>query len=719
MRVRLNLFYLALLVCPIAASAAGKTEASLILSAESARPGDGVVAGVLLKMPPGWHTYWKNSGDSGSATRIDWDLPAGITPGEIQWPVPEKHLLGDLTTYVYHDQVLLMVPLKLDDSITPGTIDIKAKVSWLECDKECIIGNAAVAAKLNLSTEHKDSKNSAFIQEWQKKLPVTEPNIAAIGRWEKASQDRRPFVIEWKTKETAPDFFPYAAENFEVEAKTEVRKGSGGKVLLRKAVNKFEGDWPGSIAGILVHATASGETRAYEVTLPLDSKGPAGSVSSAGDGIQSGPAKSLWLMLVLGFVGGLILNVMPCVLPVLSLKILGLVNQGKETASQVRKLGLVYTGGVVVSFLILAGIVIAVQGAGAVATWGMQFQNPQFLVLMTVLLVLVALNLFGVFEVNIGGKALGTASSLAGREGLSGAFFHGVLITALATPCTAPFLGAAIGFAFAQPPATVVVMFVAIALGLAFPYLLLSFQPKWARFLPKPGAWMERFKIAMGFPLLGTAVWLFSLSLSHFGPDGALWIGLFLVVVAVAAWIFGEFVQRGRARKPLAVAISVALLAAGYVYTLEKEVKWRAPVYAGSAGANFHSVPGGIEWNRWSVEAVAAAREAGHPVLVDFTARWCPNCLWNKRTSIEIQEVREKMIEINAVAMIGDFTNSDPEIAAELRRHERAGVPLVLVYPADTNEPPEVLPEILTPGIVLKALERAANKTQPQRKETS
>jgi thiol:disulfide interchange protein len=695
MQAWLRLILLAWLALPLSLTAANNTQARLILASDTARPGETVMAGVHLRMAPGWHTYWKNAGDSGSPTTIEWDLPQGVTAGDIQWPVPKKHTDEGFSTYVYYGDAVLLVPLKLAESAPPGPLEIKAHVAWLECEAVCIPGDAEVSARLLVADASKPAPEAALLEQWKQKLPQS-ANLKATAHWAGSSSDNpRPLTIEWETPQPAEDFFPYSADQYEIEGKTELKKTGSGAVRIAKMVNKFEGEWPDKISGLLVYKTADGERAAYEVELPVTEK-------------KSSGAPSLWWMLLLGFAGGLILNVMPCVLPVLSLKILGLVNQAREAAPQVRKLGLVYTGGVLASFMILAAIVIGIQRAGEVASWGgTQFQDPRFLVFMTVLLVLVALNLFGLFEINLGGKALGTATALAGREGTAGAFFHGVLITALATPCTAPYLGTAVGFAFVQPPYIILSMFVAIGLGLAFPYLLLSFQPKWARFLPKPGPWMERFKVAMGFPILATAVWLFWLTLGHFGPDSALWFGLFLVIVALSAWIYGEFVQRGRRGKPVAFAVIVVLLAGGYVYALEKELQWRSPVFA-SAGTDFYSVPGGIEWKRWSPEAVQEARSAGHPVLVDFTARWCQNCLVNKKTSIEIPEVRRKLAEINAIAFIGDFTKKDPLIAEELRRHARAGVPLVLVYSPNLDEPPQILPELLRPGIVLQALEKAA-----------
>jgi len=410
----------------------------------------------------------------------------------------------------------------------------------------------------------------------------------------------------------------------------------------------------------------------------------------------------------LAFLGGLILNIMPCVLPVIALKILGFVQQSQQSPGRVRKLGLIYALGVLWSFLILAGLVIGVQQAGRAASWGMQFQNPQFVIVMTTLVTLVALNLFGIFEVTLGGAAMGAAGNLAAKEGSSGAFFNGVLATALATPCTAPYLAVALGWALAQPPKIIVLMFLVMGLGLAAPYVVLSWFPQFLKVLPKPGLWMEKFKIAMGFPMLATALWLLTLTTPHFGKTGPLFVGLFLVAVAFAGWVWGEFVQRGTKRKGLAIVISLAVLAAGYSWGLESELHWRSPAKLASGNGTIINKPGDIEWQPWSAAGVEKAREEGRPVLVDFTADWCVTCQANKRTSLEIPSVRAKLKEINAVAFLGDYTLEDAAITAELRSFDRAGVPLVLVYPKDAKQPPMVLPALLTPGIVLEALEQAA-----------
>jgi len=688
---------------------AAHTQARLLLAAETARPGDTVLAGVLLTMDPPWHTYWRNPGASGAPTKIAWRLPSGIVPGAIQWPIPKKLPDEDLTTYIYEKKVLLLVRLKLASDLSPGPLDLKATVSWLECDLQCVPGKGDVAATLNIGAETKPSKDAATIQTWQNSLPKSGAALAARAWWEQTtSTNSRPLILEWTPTGAAgeADFFPDGSEDFEVQGPTETVPAGTGKIRLRKEVRRFEGDWPRQISGLLIQQ--SGASRlAYEVNLPIESPTAAGGSTTVPPSSLGFAPPSLWKMLLYAFIGGLILNVMPCVLPVIALKILGFVSQAKNEPRGVRQLGLVYALGVLVSFLALAGLVIGVKAAGHKAGWGMQFGNPQFLVLLTILVTLVALNLFGLFEINPGRHVMGTAGALASKHGPAGAFFNGVLATILATPCTAPFLGAALGFAFAQTTAIIILIFLVVGLGLATPYVALSWQPAWLKFLPKPGAWMERFKVIMGFPMLATAVWLFSLIPLHYGSR-SLWLGLFLVALALAAWVYGEFVQRGRNRRGLGLTAALVLLVGGYLYAVEGQLHWRSPPPAASLAGALKESPEGIGWQRWSPAAVAKARAEGRPILVDFTADWCLTCQANKRIAIDIPSVRAKLKAINAVALLGDYTRLPDDITTELNRFGRAGVPLVLVYPAKSSEPPQVLPEALTPGIVLNALDRAA-----------
>jgi len=707
--------WLTLALCSIVPGMeAAHTRARLVLEHAEVRPGDTVWAGVHLQMDPEWHTYWRNPGASGMATKIAWELPEGITAGPICWPPPEKYGEGELTTYVYHREVVLLVPIQVDSNRPPGRLTLKAKVSWLECKEVCLPGSAEVSGELEVGPTRQASAEAGLIEHWQQRLPREGSALGFRAWWDApaGSSRIRPVVLEWggpeATRPTA-DFFPYEADEFEVEALTTRLPSEPYKVRVRKRVQTFSGDWPTELAGLVV-AGEGAEVRAWEVRARVaEPGGPTAGLLNSGSGTSGGFSGGLGWVLGYAFLGGLILNVMPCVLPVIALKILGFVTQAGQNRRQIRRLGWVYGLGVLASFAALAVLVIGLQAAGRHAGWGIQFGNPYFLVGMTVLLTLIALNLFGLFEIALGGRVLDSAVQWAGQQGAAGAFFSGLLTTLLATSCTAPFLGAAVGFAFVQPPWVVLLVLLTVGAGLAFPYVVLSWHPGLLRWLPRPGPWMEHFKVAMGFPMLGAAVWLLSLAEAHYG-ERIWWLAWFLVLLALAAWLFGTFWQRGTVRRGLGLASAVAVVAAGYVWLLEGSMQWRNPIVGGAGTASAASTVEGdsIAWQPWSPEAVAAARAAGRPVLVDFTARWCLTCQVNKKFALEVPSVRAKLREINAVALVGDYTHFPDAITQELKRFGRAGVPLVLVYPADPTRETLVLPEALTPGIVLDALEKAA-----------
>jgi thiol:disulfide interchange protein len=709
---RIILLFLTCLCLAALTARAAHTQVQLLLSADTAKPGDTILVGVDMKMDVGWHTYWKNSGAAGLPTKIEWQLPPGVTAGEIQWPLPKKLPPAEVTTYGYENEVMFLVPLTIATNLPAGPIDLRANVSWLECKEVCILANQDVEAKLNIGSETKTSADAAAIESWEKQVPQTNANYQFQAWWEKATNnDTRAFVMnnlsgvaDKNIKLDSVDFFPDASDQFEIQAPTEIISAYSGEIRLRKSVKKFSGEWPKEISGVIV--IDSGKLRfGSDVTFLVAENAPADETISADNGASQTPA--LPLMLLYAFIGGLVLNIMPCVLPVIALKILGFVSEANSSPRRVRALGGIYAVGVLFSFLVLAAIVIGVKAAGHQASWGMQFGSPIFIVCLTTLVTLVALNLFGVFEVTLGGKTLDAAGNLASRHGASGAFFNGVLATTLATPCTAPFLAPALGFAFSQSAATIIFIFLFVGLGLASPYVLLSWNPAWLKFLPKPGAWMEKFKIAMGFPMLATVVWLFNTATASYGKN-VLWLGVFLVVIAFAAWIFGEFFQRGRKHKTIAAIVTLILLIGGYVFALEKELDWRTAMPEAGAMGSLKESADGIDWQRWSPEAVAQARADGKIVLVDFTADWCLTCQVNKKTSIEISSVRQKIKDLNAVAFTGDYTRTPGNITAELNRYNRAGVPLVLVYPKNPDAQPIVLPEVLTPNIVLNALNQAA-----------
>lgn len=669
------------------------TRPSLVLPVMTARPGDTIMAGLHLVMDAGWHTYWQNPGDSGEATTVHWDLPPGVTADPIQWPLPHKLTVATVTTYAYEDEVVLLVPLHLATNLPPGPLNLTAHLTWLECQNVCLPQKANVTASLTVGNDTVPSHDAPLIQQWQGQLPREDGAFQFTATWDgPADGDTRAFTISARPmgqpqpSVTQGEFFPLAADNFDVPANTQLNVLPSGDFVLHKTVKKFSGDWPTQFSGLVTY-TRHGQTHGCNVILALAATTPLGPTAASQD-VSASPLTSLGWVLLSAFLGGMILNLMPCVLPVIALKILGFVNEAGSAPRRVRALGGVYTLGVLMSFLVLAGVVIGLKSAGRLVGWGVQFSSPAFLVGLTTLVTLVALNLFGLFEIVLGDGAADAAGRLVARRGWAGAFFNGMLATALATPCTAPFLGSALGFAFAQPAAIILLVFLAAGLGLAAPYLVLSWNPAWLKILPKPGAWMEKFKVAMGFPVLASALWLFTLAADNLPKVGVLRFGLFLIALAFAAWIWGAFVQRGTRRRGVAAIVSLLLVlgAATYAWMPAPEV---------------------IAWQPWSTDAVAHARAEGHPVLVDFTADWCLTCQVNKKTSLEAPSVRAKLSELGVVPLVGDYTHSPDDITRELNRYYRAGVPLVLVFPADSTRAAEVLPEVLTPQTVLDALQSA------------
>jgi len=699
------------------------TRASLFLSAAQVRPGETVWAGVQLRMAPGWHTYWSNPGESGMATALDWKLPRGLTAGAIQWPAPERYVASGMTTYVHHDEAVLLVPLSIAADHPTGEVAVDVEVSWLECQETCVPGSTNLQGSFRVAGETVPAPNAERFAAWRGRIPVPEPRLGVVATWSGSSAAKTAsLVVEGVAAGgfVPEDFAPYPAEDYELDPAVQVLEAESGRFKLSKTVKWSGTAAPERIAGVLIPAGRSeGGKKAYEVVLEpgrgavpprSDTEGAVGGGGSSRGTAPGAGGRSLMGMLLLAFLGGMILNVMPCVLPVIALKILGFVQQSRENPAGVRRLGMMYGLGVWVSFLVMAAVVIGVQQAGGAASWGMQMQSAWFRVALLIVVTLVTLNLFGVFEVSLGGRAMGAASQWAAREGSAGAFFNGVLATALGTSCTAPFLAVAVGFAFTQTTGIILLVFSATAFGLAFPYVLLSAQPRWLRFLPRPGPWMGRFKVLMGFPMACTAVWLLDLAAPSYGDGGFLWLGLFVMVLSLIAWVWGEYVQRGTARAGWSMALCVVLAAVAYGGILEGRLQWRTPRTTVSAGDVIQDVPGGIAWHRWSPEAVDRERQNGRSVLVDFTAKWCPNCLWNKKFAIDVAEVRERMKRDGTVAFRADYTDRDPRITEELRRHGRAGVPLVLVFPADLNRAPQVLPTALTPAIVLEALAQAAGE---------
>jgi thiol:disulfide interchange protein DsbD len=664
-----------------------KTQVSLLVEPATAKAGDTIDVALHLKMPDGWHTYWRNPGENGMPTTVKWTLPEGVTAGAIRWPVPEKVEWLGMFTYAYHHEALLIIPLTLSADLAVGEYELEGKAEWLECEETCIPGETDVAAKLVVGNKTKVGKHAALFQKWRARWPAKDEIRQLPAAWAGATnadgERTVRLAVPVSGKGVAVHFLPYSTngKKWDIAHATKLTRGEE-EFTLAKTITSKDGKWPAELRGV-VRLEVNGKVTGHETAFQI------------GEAEKGDPPKSLWYILSFAFIGGLILNIMPCVLPVISLKILGFVQQADEAPERVRKLGLTYALGVLFSFLVLAGMMIAVKKSTGMASWGMQMQNPYFNLALMLVVALVALNLFGLFEVALGGGAMTKANELASREGYIGAFFNGILATALATPCTAPFLAGGMGAALSQSSGVIIMAMSAVAAGLAFPYVLLSFQPGWLKFLPKPGLWMVQFKQIMGFPMLAAAVWILSFTGPMFGKGGVMWLGVLLCVVALAAWMFGEFMQRNVAKSSVPLVAVGVVLAAGYFTTLEWGLDWR-------------NKDEGVKWEVWSPEAVAKAREAGHPVLVDFTADWCLTCKWTKGRAIEVKPVIAKLAEIGGVAFIADWTDKNPVITKALHEYKRGAVPLVLVYPPEGEA--IILPPVMSsPGKVLDALDKAAS----------
>jgi thiol:disulfide interchange protein DsbD len=669
-------------------AAVANLQPTLIAERTAIVPGQPVWVGIHLRLAPGWHTYWANPGDSGLPAEVQWDLPEGWSAGALQWPLPAKQIEpGDIVAYGYDNEVLLMAELTPPPvgsatltSPIPNSIELRAKVSWLACAKSCVPGSADLALTLPLAPAGKEaaplSPEAALFQQFRAQLPRSDTPPFAV-RWE--SHDTEWHLKSGPLPEGAQlDFYPLEplAGHPAAIAPGALRIPNGSSGASDAATDRASG-----VAGVLV-LEQGGQRTGWLVQPSAIRPVAANATPRSTPTSPAAPTLGLPRALLFGFLGGFILNLMPCVLPVIALKILGFLRQAGESRQRVFRLGAAFVGGIYAWFLALAVAMVAARALGHSLNWAFQFQNPGFVLGAMLFLLVFALNLLGVFEVWLPGTDRLAAAS--DREGYGGAFLHGVFATLLATPCTAPFLGSALGFALGQGGLVVVALFAAIATGMSLPYLLLTAQPAWMRWIPKPGTWMVRFKQAMGFLLLGTVVWLLGVygSLHGSGVGSAQWL---LLAVGAACWIFGTWftpVASGVERTFASVAI-VAILAAGFALGRPTAVEG---------------------WEPWSPERVAALRAEGKPIFVDFGAEWCTNCKYNERFVLSKASVREAMRGVTTLR--ADWTKGDPAITAELRRLGRGGVPVYLVYPAGKGEP-ELLPELLTESTVLEALQRA------------
>ena len=674
-------------------------KAELLADTNAVVPGKPFTVGLLLRMAPGWHTYWKFSGDAGLPTEMKWKLPPGWKVGDIQWPIPLKTIdPGDIETYGYENEVLLIQeitpPSKLDDS----SAKLSTEANWLVCEKICIPGSATLQLDLPVASTSQPANTDVFAR-YRRLLPqnLAGPDVARAD-WSRVGSDLRlKIASETLAKYPAVDFFPLP-EQETIVGHPAVQSRNNNEIVFRIPLESAPKDLS-SLAGLVVFAQQpNGDDRAaWQITSapPVSASRPT-------------PARGIFTFLLFGFLGGLILNLMPCVLPVISLKIFGFVQQAGQSRQKIFRSGIAFTIGIFAWFIALAVLLIVLKGAGRDVTWGgFQFTNPYFVLALSVIVLVFALNLFGVFEVSLPQSVTRNLLSTSERKDLLGSFFQGVFATVLATPCTAPFLGTALGFAFTQSAAIILAMFIAIAAGMSAPYLLLSAQPAWLRFLPRPGPWMVHVKQFMGFLLLATLLFLLYVVGAQRGLEGAIWASCFLLVISVACWMKGAFVVPTASAVKRAVVLVLMLL-----LVIGSGVYFIGDKFQSAKIASLDSQIRG-DWQPFTPERLQTELEQGRTVFVDFTAAWCLTCKFNEASVLEAQDVREAFQRHGIVKLKADWTNGDPVITKLLQHFGRPGVPLYVLYPAK-NEEPIVFPEVLTKGMILDKLETVARRVASQ-----
>lgn len=696
-----------LLAAPVCAQEEHPVQARLLAESSALEPGAVLRLAVELQMQDGWHTYWAYSGDAGMPTEVVWDLPPSFVAEPLQWPLPHKYEEeGDLVVYGYADEVALLSSIELPASLVVGdTLRLAADVSWLVCRELCIPGGDEI--ELYLPVGKAQLEHGEYFARYQERIPTALPAHIELDYSARDRDGER--LVKLRIQGTPPledgveglDFYPLAIEDFEF------RSARVAADQLELALRPYGDEVADELRGVLVYIVAGEEgRRAGEVTLDLSTATKSiGLAQIDFNTVSPGEEEPLVFYVFLALLGGLILNLMPCVLPVISLKILSIVGQAGQERARVRALGLVFAAGVVVAFMVLALLVVLLKSGGEQVGWGFQFQHPGFVAAMAALVFALGLSLFGVYTVNLPG-ASGSYASAESGEGLTSSFFNGVLATILATPCTAPFLGTALGFAFAQSALLIFVIFSCIGVGMALPYVLLAIQPAWTRFLPKPGAWMERFKQGMGFLLMATVLWLLWVLGNQIGVEGVIWTGAFLLGIALACWIVGQWLtlDAGAMRRRVVWGCALAVVAGSYGVFLHPVLAAERAVRSADAQRTSE----GLAWIDFTPAEVERLVNSGQTVFIDFTAEWCWTCKVNERAVLMDDEVRARFAEDDVALVKADWTNSDPEITRLIRAFGRSGVPLYVIFPGGRLDAPLVLPEIIGVDLVLEKLVQAA-----------
>jgi thiol:disulfide interchange protein len=698
----------------------------LAFAPDGVEPGKQVMVGLQLTHKPEWHTYWKNSGDSGQPTDMQWTLPSGVTAGAVQWPTPKKIPIGTLANYGYENTVLLPVPLEVSQLFQPGVLsselEVKLKAVWLVCHKECIPEEGEFAIKIPVKGS--TALSAPAFEAAQAASPRNAPNLEGLQSNATIAGDALQFTVHnlpLSLRGKTLDLFPETPEvlhNAAVSGKdwTQAWKGvvwtasmplsaqrsasprdmaivlaTADGTEAARVEAKVVGEWPKVAAA----ATLSPE---LEAALKANAASQQAPVNASGIPINANDSMGLLAALLLALIGGLILNLMPCVFPVLAIKVMGFTQQAHLSSragggsvggkSQLAATGVAYTVGVVLSFMALGGLMLALRAGGEALGWGFQLQSPWVVASLAALFTLIGLNLMGVFEfANVLPSGLAT---LQAKNPQIDAFLSGVLAVAVASPCTAPFMGASLGFALGLPAWQALAVFAALGMGMALPYLAASLTPAVAHWLPRPGAWMDVFKKVMAFPMFATVAWLVWVLGQQTGIDGAGALLLLLVGLSMLVWSLS---LRGRARRILAT-FSVAACAIFY-WATGQYVTQKLPESAAAS-------PVDTGWQAWEPGKVDQLLAKGQPVFVDFTAAWCVTCQLNKKTTLSQADVLADFAAKKVQLLRADWTRSDPAITAALLALGRQGVPVYVLY--KPGSAPVVMSEILSVGEVRAAI---------------
>lgn len=666
----------------------------LVAAQGSAVPGQTLELGLLLEHDPGWHTYWKNPGDSGLPTQMQFELPGGLGAGDIEWPLPERQPAGGLVNFGYSHTELLPVSIPIPADFAAASLDIRLEASWLICELECIPGSGEYQLRLPVASTAAPSSHAAAFE----RAATRQARVLDLDA--RYSAEKSGVRIEipltgvlaealaagtqgWTLMPATPQIVANAdPPRFSVAA---------GTLSIDVARSEFFAGMPERIE-LLLSDGARGYTvhaRAHEFDATADSAGSALDAVPGGNDRPQAPPIGLWITLAAAFAGGLVLNLMPCVFPVLSLKALGAIESAHD-AAELRRHGLWYTLGVLASVLAVAGVLLALRAGGEAVGWGFQLQEPGFVAAIALLLFAMGLSFSGLYEFGAGVAGLGQQLTEGG--GRRSAFFTGVLACVVASPCTAPFMGTALGAALVLPTYQALLVFAFLALGLAFPMLTLGYVPALARLLPRPGAWMQTFRELLAFPLYVTVLWLAWVFGRQTSMLALTALGAGFIAIAFALWLLRRAQQVERGATPLR---GFAVLALGVALALPLAAPRESAVGAASDVGALHEA--------WTPARFEALRAQGQPILVNMTADWCITCLANERVALSSPEFARTLESRGVVYLKGDWTRQDAGITAYLESFGRSGVPLYVLYPPSGE--PIVLPQLLTPAIMREALE--------------